>query len=122
MALALGLVFALAACGQSDEDKASDAAVAFVEAESEADGEAACALMTEDFMRSSGGPTEKFGCADVVARFSKGLGTLDFPEATNVSLNGDEGEVEVETSGPTLVVDVEKEGDEWKVANAQGSN
>ena len=104
--------FALAACGESDEDKASDAAVAFMEAMGDVDTEEACDLLTEDKYTQLGGDEN---CTNLLRGLVSEF-AVEFPEATNVSLEGDTGQVEIEGSGDqTVVVDVAKDGDEWRV-------
>lgn len=117
--LALGAT-GVVGCGESDEQQAEDAALAYWEAYSNDDGAGMCAQMSENFedTASSGGVVE-VTCEETAAELAR-RDVLQFPEVTNSSVSGDTAQVEITGSGGvTYVTDLVKEDDEWKVNDAE---
>lgn len=110
----VAVCFVWAGCGESDEDKASEVAVAFMEALGEEEVPEACDLLSAEAYDDFGGEES---CAETMVDLNDSF-DVELPEATQVSLDGDVGEVEVEVSGgATFVVDVARDGDDWGVEN-----
>lgn len=100
---------ALIACGgggESDEETVQDLAVEWVETIGDGDFTGACDLM--------GTAGDRRLCPQALKQITSQT-SLDFPEATDVSITGDTGKVEVETSGDQIVVLVKQEDGEWVV-------
>jgi len=122
-AVTLGAIV-LVGCGQSDEEKAEEIAVAYFEAIGAGDYEDACGRTVENFAEGfNAGP---LSCEVILQQIAgeglRRLDSFDSSEATgSVDITGDAAEVQVESGGSTYTAHLEKDGDEWKVAGSDPS-
>ena len=116
---ALALI-ALAGCGGSgDEDEASDALAAYVDALRDGDAEAACDLLAEpalDDLEQSGGCELVLGKGLALAE-DHGVTIPDY-EITDVHVDGDHGEATLVSDATDDVVPLVREAGEWKLEGA----
>lgn len=109
LALLGACAFVGTGCGQSEEDQASEVAVAFFENIGDGDYGAACALTVN--------PGEEDGveCEEAVKVLSKDY-SFEFPEANgNVDLETEPAKVQVESENRTFTALMKKVDGEWKV-------
>lgn len=120
---------AVAACGgesESESDKAKGVATDFAKAAGSGDGDKACSYIvdkTRKELDSSARELRDLGAsgdeAKTCAEFTTGI-MPRFPEVSKVEVNGNRGQAEVTGSGSqTVVLQLVKQGDEWRVGEIE---
>jgi hypothetical protein len=107
----------LAGCGQSDEEKAEETAVAHLEAIGAGDYEAACEMAVDDeeFVKAFRAGSIST-CEEIVAGIAL-QHSFDSPEGTgSVDVSGGVASVKVDSGGKTYTVRLKKNGEDWEVA------
>ena len=94
--------------GGSDEDKITAAIETFANG-----GPDACDVLTDEYVEELAGGREE--CPEQAGEVEE----LDV-EVENVQVDGDTATADATAEGETAIIELEKDGDDWKISNAAG--
>jgi hypothetical protein len=121
--MVVALIGGIVGCGGGDSsaDEVEGIAVEYLEAVDENDSDAACelqALETLEELAVFENEDPEGICPEIIQMLSERTPPVKLPEASKSEVDGEEAEVEVEASGlDSIVVELKKEDDEWKVTD-----
>ena len=130
-AVAAVVVVALTAgCGEDPEDQVRSTVRAYLESFVDGDAEKTCALMTEDTRREfvrgarSLAPTNDCATATIAVRAAAGrkaINALRDAKISRVRIQGNAASVRLTASSGESVATLTRQGGDWKVSSAPGS-
>ena len=111
----------VAACGESEEDKAKSSVEDYLKAVENGDGDKACGLVTAQTKKR----IERSGrkCGETISSLNQGPGktlltALKGAEVENVKVKGDTATAQIKLKGLTQTVDLQEEDGKWKLKSS----
>ena len=127
--LGVGVLLAVAGCGDSEEDRVKETVDTYFEAFVDSEGDKACELLSDearrDVVRQVGDQIGTKNCGDAMNRVRATLDTesveaLRGAQVQRVEIEGDRATVTLETNGRSTDAQMERVGGDWRVSAVPG--